>query len=162
MKMGTIALPWRYDATVRRAAPILAPEIDQQYRSNGNRRPVVSNDLPPNSATFDRRIAAVDARDWFDSDCVLGTQFESSQPHHAVQRSRRFPKQTTNARNWRASWRAESLYERPAGSQGRFRGFVSGPEICVSRKPETWFAENFGSRSPLCAERLRNAPVHAA
>jgi hypothetical protein len=33
-------------------------------------------------ATFDRRIAAVKslARDRFDSDCVLGTQFESSQP----------------------------------------------------------------------------------
>ena len=24
------------------------------------------------------------ARDRFDSDCVLGTQFESSQPHHAL------------------------------------------------------------------------------
>ena len=34
---------------------------------------------------IDRRIAAGEslARDRFDSDCVLGTQFESSQPHHA-------------------------------------------------------------------------------
>jgi hypothetical protein len=31
------------------------------------------------------------ARDRFDSDCVLGTQFESSQPHHAFRRSKRFP-----------------------------------------------------------------------
>ena len=78
------------------------------------------NGLPSNSATFDRRIAA--AGDWFDSDCVLGTQFESSQPHHAVRRLRRFPKQTTNARNWRASWRGESLCERPAvsGAVSRF------------------------------------------
>jgi hypothetical protein len=34
---------------------------------------------------IDGRIAAGEslARDRFDSDCVLGTQFESSQPHHA-------------------------------------------------------------------------------
>ncbi len=35
---------------------------------------------------------------------------------------------------------AESLCERPVESQGLFRGFVSDPEIRVSRKPETWFA----------------------
>jgi hypothetical protein len=29
--------------------------------------------------------------DRFDCDCVVGTQFESSQPHHAVSRERRFP-----------------------------------------------------------------------
>ena len=28
------------------------------------------------------------AEDRFDSDCVVGTQFESSQPHHAVLRKR--------------------------------------------------------------------------
>jgi hypothetical protein len=35
-----------------------------------------------------RRIAVADslARHRFDSDCVLGTQFESSQPHHALLR----------------------------------------------------------------------------
>jgi hypothetical protein len=31
------------------------------------------------------------AGDRFDSDCVVGTQFESSQPHHAVLRKRGFP-----------------------------------------------------------------------
>ena len=31
------------------------------------------------------------AGDRFDSDCVVGTQFESSQPHHAVLRKQRFP-----------------------------------------------------------------------
>src|SRR5690349_12750549 len=31
------------------------------------------------------------AGDRFDSDCVVGTQFESSQPHHAVLHKRRFP-----------------------------------------------------------------------
>ncbi len=125
------------------------------------------DDLPPDRATFDRTSGAGSDspsrhfpcahaihprlqlgepdRDRFDSDCVPGTQFESSQPHHAVARSRRFPEQASNARNWRASSCGESLCERPAESQGRFRGFVSGPEICVSRKPETWFAETHGA-----------------
>jgi hypothetical protein len=31
------------------------------------------------------------AGDRFDSDCVVGTQFESSQPHHAVLSKQRFP-----------------------------------------------------------------------
>jgi hypothetical protein len=31
------------------------------------------------------------AGDRFDSDCVVGTQFESSQAHHAVSRKQRFP-----------------------------------------------------------------------
>jgi hypothetical protein len=31
------------------------------------------------------------AGDRFDSDCVVGTQFESSQVHHAVLRKQRFP-----------------------------------------------------------------------
>ena len=30
------------------------------------------------------------AGDRFDSDCVVGTQFESSQPHHAVLHKQRF------------------------------------------------------------------------
>ena len=57
----------------------LAPEINGQYRSNGARMPVLSGQCCcSRSATFDRRIAAVEslARDRFDSDCVLGTQFE--------------------------------------------------------------------------------------
>ena len=42
---------------------------------------------------IDRRIAAGEslARDRFDSDCVLGTQFESSQPHHVLSFQWRFP-----------------------------------------------------------------------
>jgi hypothetical protein len=42
----------------------------------------------------------------------------------------------------------KSLCERPAESRRRFRGFVSGPEICVSRKPETWSCGDLGSRDP--------------
>src|SRR6201997_1271428 len=55
----------------------LAPEINEQYRSNGARMPVLSGQCcRSRSATFDRRIAAGGslARDRFDSDCVRGTQ----------------------------------------------------------------------------------------
>ena len=68
--------------------------INGQYRSNGARMPVLSGQsCCSRSATFDRRIAAGEslARDRFDSDCVLGTQLESSQPHHALRRSQIFP-----------------------------------------------------------------------
>src|SRR4249919_1260998 len=37
------------------------------------------------------------AGDRFDSDCVVGTQFESSQPHHAVLRKQRFPGSFANS-----------------------------------------------------------------
>ena len=40
------------------------------------------------------------AGDRFDSDCVVGTQFESSQPHHAVSRKQRFPCSLLIAPNW--------------------------------------------------------------
>src|SRR6516162_1569410 len=61
----------------------LAPEINAQYRSNGARMPVLSGQCcRSRSATFDRRIAAGESlgKDRFDSDCVLGTQFESAPP----------------------------------------------------------------------------------
>ena len=48
---------------------------------------------------------------------------------------------TTEARNWRPSWLGKSLYARRAKSEGLFGPFVSGPDFCVSRKPETRFAE---------------------
>src|SRR6516165_3366577 len=54
--------------------------------------------------------------------CALGTQFESSEPHHAVARSRRFPERTTNARHWRAFTRGESLCDGPADFQGGLAG----------------------------------------
>ena len=52
---------------------------------------------------IDRRIAAGEslARDRFDSDCVLGTQFESSQPHHALSFQLRFPGSRRLGPNWR-------------------------------------------------------------
>jgi hypothetical protein len=40
------------------------------------------------------------AGDRFDSDCVVGTQFESSQPHHAVPYKQRFPGVVQIAPNW--------------------------------------------------------------
>ena len=40
-------------------------------------------------------------RDRFDSDCVLGTQFESSQPHHAFLLKQRFPDSSRIAANSR-------------------------------------------------------------
>jgi hypothetical protein len=84
----------------------LAPEINGQYRSNGARMPVLSGQCC-RSATFDRRIAAVEslARDRFDSDCVLGTRFESSQPHHALSFQWRFPGSRRIAPNGRVVWR---------------------------------------------------------
>jgi hypothetical protein len=56
-----------------------------------------------NSATFDRRKSArwAPAGDRFDSDCVVGTQFESYQAHHTVLRKRRFPGLVRIAPNWR-------------------------------------------------------------
>jgi hypothetical protein len=41
------------------------------------------------------------ARDRFDSDCLLGTQFESSRPHHAFSFERRFPGSRRVVPNWR-------------------------------------------------------------
>ena len=66
------------------AAP-LAPEINGQYRSNGARMPVLSGNVVAEISDIRSQNCRGGslARDRFDSDCVLGTQFESSQPHHA-------------------------------------------------------------------------------
>jgi hypothetical protein len=124
----------------------IGEDVNQIRRPAGGVGPFCGpSKLPPMSAVgrpSSPSIAAVAVWRQVRHDCVLVVAwFESSEPHHAVPGLRRFPKQTTNARHWRASWRGESLCARPAESQGRFRGFVSGPEICVSRKPETRFAE---------------------
>ena len=55
------------------------PEINGQYRSNGAHMPVLSGQCcRSRSATFDRRMPPWTTREEprFDSDCVLGTQFE--------------------------------------------------------------------------------------
>ena len=46
-------------------------------------------------------------------DCVPGTQFESSQVHHALFRTARFPGDGQEARNWRALGPASRSQRRP-------------------------------------------------
>jgi hypothetical protein len=77
--------------------------------------------------------ALLRARDRFDSDCVPGTQFESSRDHHALARPQRFPGLTRNAHIWRGRERRWSLQ---AGRRCR-RGPLTRilwPRIPVSRK----------------------------
>jgi hypothetical protein len=78
-----IVRPFRNGFGGEREAGSEIMTVPLQWRPNASRFLTM---LLLEMATFDRRIAAVEslARDRFDSDCVLGTQFESSQPHHAL------------------------------------------------------------------------------
>jgi hypothetical protein len=82
--------------------------------------------------------------DSFDTTACLAGSSSPSSPTTQSRSKRRFPNPTTNARNWRASLRGDNLCERPKEFQGRSRGFVSGPEISVSRKPEDVVGSTFG------------------
>jgi hypothetical protein len=80
-------------------------------------------------------------RDRFDSDCVLGTQFESSQPHHALSVQRRFPGSLRIAPNWRGFVGAFCHRKLSFGFQGPFRHLCLCPQNPVSRKRRLWFVE---------------------
>jgi hypothetical protein len=67
------------------------------------------------------------AGDRFDSDCVVGTQFESSQPHHAVLRKRGFPGSVQIAPNSRRFVHAFCLCNLPIGLLGAVRGLCLCP-----------------------------------
>ena len=60
--------------------------VAPHYRSPTSAMEPAGQDLGAPSAP---EINGSLARDRFDNDCVLGTQFESSQPHHAIPRYRR-------------------------------------------------------------------------
>jgi len=66
----------------------LAPEINGQYRSNGARMGSNGARMPVLFVAQRHSIAELPrrthSRDTVDSDCVLGTQLESSQPHHSL------------------------------------------------------------------------------
>ena len=120
----------------------LAPEINGQYRSNGARMPVLSGQCcRSRSATFDRRIAAVEslARDRFDSDCVLGTQFESSQPHHAFSCNGDFPDRAISPEL--AGFLCGSVSAVVSLAFGLFRNLCLCRRNSVSRKQRFWFEE---------------------
>jgi hypothetical protein len=67
------------------------------------------------------------AGDRFDSDCVVGTQYESTQPHHAALRKRGFPGSVRIAPNWRRFVDAFCLCNVAIGLQGAFRGLCLCP-----------------------------------
>src|SRR4029077_14677161 len=87
--------------------------------------------------------------DWFDSDYVR---------HHAVQRSRRFPKQTANARNLRAFFSARGLCDGALWSQARLRGICLCTKIPESRDPETGSTETRFDEA-LAGSEAKDSPL---
>src|SRR5438128_3028194 len=62
-------------------------------------------------------------------DCMPGTQFESSRPHHAVVFYRRFPEGVRKAPSWRGSVRRFVLRDGIVTVGRSFLRIFSGPEI---------------------------------
>jgi hypothetical protein len=91
------------------------------------------------------------AGDRFDSDCVVGTQFESSQPHHAVLRKQRFPGLLRIAPNWREFVRAFVSADDRLNVTDRFAAVVSAPKIPFP-----------GSRDRTTTLRPSNYPLRIA
>ena len=80
-------------------------------------------------------------RDRFDSDCVLGTQFESSQPHHVLSRKRRFPGSRQLAPIWRGCLGRFCLCNGVFEPSEWFRPLCLCRENPVSRQRRLWFEE---------------------
>src|SRR5690349_19961251 len=63
--------------------------------------------------------------DRFDNDCMVGTQFDSSQPHHAVLRKQRFTS-STERRTGRHERREKTVVANPPKRNSSTRALTTG------------------------------------
>ena len=103
--------------------------------------------------------ALLRARDRFDSDCVPGTQFESSRVHHAVRIQQRFPGSLRNGPELAGFARAFRSLQRPIPITGAVSVPLSLPAksrfpATETRLAETWFecGSLGGRRSISCCQ----------